>query len=643
MASPYPPTSSGVGSEPPRDNEPPRDITTWSRGSLDFIRGFLGDHRSGTVALVAAMVVSLTWANIAREGYDRFWEMNVEVVFGAHRGAMPLRDVINHGLMTLFFFVVGLEARREWDLGDLRDRRRSLLPLAVGVAALALPALVFVLVNLVSEDGSPHAWGTAMSTDTAMALGALSLLARGASPRVRQFLVTVLVADDIGALVLIAIFYSDEVRLPRLAAAGGAFLGFWWLQRCQASWLWLIAVGGLAWLLTRESGIDPIISGLILGVATPAYLPALGKLEHASLGMRSFREQPTAAAARAAIADLRTAVSPNAYLQHHLSGLVGLLVVPVFVAANLGIRMDSALLRDAFADPITWGILGGLLLGKPVAYLLIPWAFRVATRDKIVAPVALGDVVTAGVISSMGFTVTVLVANMALEGPAFDHAVVGSLVALLVAPALALAWIALTRVVPPHIRTALFRPGAPVLIDLVAAVDEDSDHVRGSARAGVTIVEYGDFECPFCGRAERSLATVLSRLPADVRYVWRHLPLSDVHPAAWRAALASEAAAAQGAFWEMHDALLARREALEQLDLIALASSLGLVVDRFVADFESPRTVHKVVTDIETARLSGVAGTPTLFINGVRYDGDYGPAPLIEAIRSVIASGTARA
>jgi Na+/H+ antiporter NhaA/protein-disulfide isomerase len=624
------------------ESERRSDVTTWSVGSLDFVRGLLGDHRSGTVAIVAAMAVSLAWANIAPEAYDQFWEMDVEVVFGTHSAALPLREIVNQGLMTLFFFVVGLEARREWDLGDLRDRRRSLLPLAVGIVALAVPALIFVLINLLSEAGSPHAWGTAMSTDTAMALGALSLLSRGASPRVRQFLVTVLVADDIGALVLIAVFYSDEVQASMLVMACCAFVAFWWLQRCQASWFWLAVVGSIAWLLTRSSGIDPIISGLILGVASPAYRPALSELEHASLGMRSFREQPSAAAARAAIADLRAAVSPNAYLQHHLAGIVGLLVVPVFVTANLGIRLNSALLHDAFTDPITWGIMAGLLLGKLLTYLVVPSAIRAATRDMIVAPVPLGDVVTVGFISSMGFTVTVLVATTALDGPAFDHAVVGSLAVLLVAPVLALGWIALTRALPSRIKNVLFRPGSPVLIDLVAAVDETSDHLRGSAQAGVTIVEYGDFECPFCGRAEKSLATVLSRLPADVRYVWRHLPLSDVHPAAWRAALASEAAAAQGAFWPMHDALLDQRDALEELDLVALASSLGLDTDRFVADFESPRTVQKVVTDIETARLSGVAGTPTLFINGVRYDGDYAPAPLLDAVISALAFGTAR-
>ena len=163
-----------------------------------------------------------------------------------------------------------------------------------------------------------------------------------------------------------------------------------------------------------------------------------------------------------------------------------------------------------------------------------------------------------------------------------------------------------------------------------------SDHVRGRPDAGVTIVEYGDFECPYCGRAEESLTTVLNRLPADVRYVWRHLPLVDVHPAAWRAALASEAAAAQGAFWPMHDALLAHRADLEELDLVGLAGSLGLDTGHFVADFESARTAHKVAADVESARLSGVAGTPTLFINGVRHEGDYGPAALLAAVRMVL-------
>lgn len=236
----------------------------------------------------------------------------------------------------------------------------------------------------------------------------------------------------------------------------------------------------------------------------------------------------------------------------------------------------------------------------------------------------------------MGFTVTVLVATMALRGTAFDDAVLGALASLLIAPLLAVGGARLPHLLPGRLGGGLRRPGAPVLVDLVSEVDDAHDHVRGRPDAGVTIVEYGDFECPYCGRAEQSLTTVLNRLPAHVRYVWRHLPLVDVHPAAWRAALASEAAAAQDAFWPMHDALLAHRTELEQLDLVGLAVSLGLDADQFVADFDSARTSHKVAADVESARLSGVAGTPALFINGVRHEGDYGPAALLGAVRMVL-------
>jgi Na+/H+ antiporter NhaA/predicted DsbA family dithiol-disulfide isomerase/predicted GNAT family acetyltransferase len=617
-----------------------RGSTTWTRGGLEFLRGFLGDRRSGTFVLGAAMVFSLSWANIAQDSYRSFWSTEVEVAFGTHAAALSVRELVNQGLMTFFFLVVGLEARREWDLGDLRDRRRSLLPLSIGLTGLILPALIFVFVNLTFAGGSPHAWGTAMSTDTAMALGALSLLERSASPRVRQFLITVLVADDIGSLFVIAAFYSGEVRLPLVGAAAAAFVLFWWLQRARVPWPLLVAAGSVGWLLTRTSGIDPIIGGLVIGLLAPAYAPALGNLEHATLGMRSFREQPTPSAARTAIAQLRAALSPNAKLLQHFALFVSLLVVPLFVVANLGIQINTTLLHRAFTDPITWGILGGLLVGKPAAYALVPWVVRALTRGRLMPPVAAGEVLTAGVISSMGFTVTVLVATKALTGTAFDDAVVGALAALLIAPLLAVAWARVPQLLPSRLTGALLKPGAPIVVDLVSEVDDENDHVRGRPDAGVTIVEYGDFECPYCGQAEESLTEVLHRLPAQVRYVWRHLPLVDVHPAAWRAALASEAAAAQDAFWPMHDALLAHRAELEELDLVDLAASLGLDSERFVTDFEAARTSHKVVSDIESARLSGVAGTPTLFINGVRHEGDYGPAALLEAVHLVVQPGS---
>lgn len=619
-----------------------RDRTPWSRGGLDFFRGFLEDHRSGTFILLGAMALSLVWANVADGTYRAFWSLEIQVAVGGHAAEMSMREIVNQGLMSFFFLVVGLEARREWDLGDLRDRQRSLLPLSIGLVALALPAIIFLCVNLAFPGGSPRAWGTAMSTDTAMALGALSLVSRGTSPRLRQFLITVLVADDIGSLAVIAAFYSGDVQVAFLAAAQATFGVYLWAQREEMPWPVLVGAGVAGWTLIRASGVDPIVSGLALGLIARAYVPALGSLEHATRGMRSFREQPSPSAARAAIAQLRAALSPNAKLQHRFSLFVSLLVVPLFAIANLGIQIDTTLLHRAFTGPLTWGVLCGLLLGKPTAYALVPWISHTLTRGRLMPPVSGGDVLTAGALSSMGFTVTVLVATMALHGPSYDDAIIGALAALLTAPLIAFGCTRLPRLLPGRLGDALRRRGAPALVDLVSDVDDAHDHVRGQPSAGVTIVEYGDFECPFCGRAEESLTTVLNRLPTQVRYVWRHLPLVDVHPAAWRAALASEAAATQNAFWPMHDALLARRAELEQLDLVGLASSLGLDTDRFVADFESPRTSQKVAADVESARLSGVAGTPTLFINGVRHDGDYGPEELLAAVRMVLRPGDER-
>lgn len=610
-------------------------MTTWSRGSIEFLRSILGDHRSGTVTLVAAMLASMLWANVAEGTYHSFWNIEVEAGLAGHAVNLSLREVVNEGLMTFFFLVVGLEARREWDLGDLRDRRRSLLPLSIGLVALILPASIYALINLTATDGRPGAWGTAMSTDTAMALGALSLLSRDASPRMRQFLITVLVADDIASLVVIAGVYSSNVQPILLAAAVGMLAAYWSLQKARAARPMLVAVGFAAWLLTRAAGVDPIVSGLFVGLASPAYAPALRSLEHATRGMRSFREQPSALAARATIVRLRAALSPNDKLQQQYGAFVSLLVVPLFAVANLGIRLDPAVLHRAFASSVTWGIIGGLLIGKPLAYAVVPWTWRVLSRERIVPPVGAGEVLTAGAISSMGFTITVLVATAALHGAAFEDAVLGALVALVLAPVLATGVSRLPRLLPDPLSKALKRPGAPMLVDLASEIDEE-DHVRGRRDAGVTIVEYGDFQCPFCGRAEGSLAAVLHELPADVRYVWRHLPLTDVHPAAWRAALASEAADAQDAFWPMHDALLAHRADLEDLDLVALATSLGLDTDQFVSDLESGRTAQKVAADVESARLSDVAGTPTLFINGVRHQGDYSPDALLAAVRMIL-------
>ena len=177
---------------------------------------------------------------------------------------------------------------------------------------------------------------------------------------------------------------------------------------------------------------------------------------------------------------------------------------------------------------------------------------------------------------------------------------------------------------------------AEVITDLVVPVDDERDHIRGPEKAPVTLVEYGDFECPYCGLAEPSVRELLRDF-GDVRYVWRHLPLTDVHPHAQLAAEATEAAAKQGAFWEMHDLLLEHQGALTVRDLTGYATSLGLDTERFNADLRKHVGAARVAEDTDSADLSGVSGTPTFFVNGMRHYGAYDIESLSKAVKLALA------
>jgi len=179
-----------------------------------------------------------------------------------------------------------------------------------------------------------------------------------------------------------------------------------------------------------------------------------------------------------------------------------------------------------------------------------------------------------------------------------------------------------TSLLPKRIRIRALLGTATAIIDLAAPVDLRRDHVRGPKAAPVTVVEYGDFECPFCGLAEPAIRELLAGF-GDVRYVWRHLPLTDVHPHAQLAAEAAEAAAAQGAFWEMHDMLLRHQDALRPADLVGYAATLDLDVERFARDLRKHAYTSRVAEDVDTADLGSVSGTPTFFVNGQRRHGAY--------------------
>jgi Na+/H+ antiporter NhaA len=534
--------------------------------------------------------------------------------------------------MTLFFFVVGLEARREFDLGELRERRRFALPMLAAVGGMAAAVAIYLAFN--AGRPSAHGWGIAMSTDTAFALGLLALVGPRFPDRLRAFMLTVAVVDDVVALAVIATVYTEHLRVTALLAGLG-LLGAVVLARALGvrRGLVYLALGVAAWVAVLESGVEPVVVGLVLGLLTYAYAPARSDLERATERFREFREQPTPELASFARESLRTAISPNERLQQLYHPWTSYGIVPLFALANAGIAIDGSFLARAFTSPITLGILVGYVVGKPAGIAGASWLVTRLSGGRLRPPVGWMAVAGGGTIAGIGFTVALLVATLAFTGTRLEEAKLGILTAALAAASLTWLLFRATALLPRRLRIRALLGTAEPITDLYTDVDPERDHIRGPVDAPVTVVEYGDFECPYCGQAESVLRELLGDF-ADVRYVWRHLPLNDVHPRAQLAAEATEAAADQGAFWELHDALLDHQDALAPKDLLGYAEQLGLDVDRFTDDLREHTGGARVAEDVDSADLSGVSGTPTFFINGRRHYGAYDIGTLSALVRA---------
>jgi Na+/H+ antiporter NhaA len=606
--------------------------TAWLHSGDTPLRRFLRTETGSATVLLAATVAALLWANLATDSYTAFWHTTLSVSVGDRTIAQDLVHWVNNGLMTFFFFVVGLEARREFDIGELRERRRVALPLMAGVGGMVAAVLLFVAVN--AGRSTAGGWGVAMSTDTAFALGLLALVGPRFPERLRAFMLTVVVVDDVVALVVIATVYTDTVNVGALAVAVGFFVAALVALRLRvrSGWVYL-AIGVGAWLALYESGVDPLVVGLAFGLLTYAYPADRTDLERASDLFRLFREQPTPELARTAQQGVAAAVSPNERLQQLWHPWTSFVVVPLFALGNAGIVVDRDLLSRALTSPVTIGIVVAYVVGKPLGIAGTSWLVARLTRGRLRPPVGWAAVLGAGSGAGIGFTVSLLIASLAFGGPQLEEAKVGVLVAALASAALSWAVFRVTALLPARARARALIGTEEPIVDLAIEVDEERDHVRGPREAPVTVVEYGDFECPYCGRAEPAVRELL-REHGDVRYVWRHLPLSDVHPNAQLAAEAAEAAALQGAFWEMHDLLLDHQDALHPRDLVRYAGQLGLEVDRFVKDLKSHDGAARVAEDVDGAALSSVSGTPTFFVNGRRHHGAYDIETLTAAVKA---------
>jgi Na+/H+ antiporter NhaA len=582
--------------------------------------------------LLAAAVAALVWVNVDASSYDSLWGTTLSIDFGDAGVALDLRHWVNSGLMTFFFFVVGLEARREFDLGELRERRRFALPLLAGIGGMAVAVAIYLAFNL--GRSSAQGWGIAMSTDTAFALGLLALVGPRFPDRLRAFMLTVVVVDDIVALVVIATVYTETLSVVPLLVAVVLFGAVLVLRSVPVRvGLVYFVLGVGAWVGLLESGVEPVVIGLAMGLLVYAFPAPRSSLERATERFREFREQPTPELARSVGTGLRAAVSPNDRLQQLYHPWTSYVIVPLFALANAGIAIDGGFLARAFRSPITLGILLGYVVGKPVGILGSSWLLTRLSCGRLRPPVGWAAVAGGGTIAGIGFTVALLVATLAFDGRQLEEAKLGILSAALSAALLTWLLFRATALLPRRLRIRALLGIAEPLVDLYIDVAPERDHIRGPIDAPVTVVEYGDFECPYCGQAEPVLRELLREF-GDVRYVWRHLPLNDVHPRSQLAAEAAEAAAEQGAFWELHDLLLDHQDALRPDDLIAYAQQLGLDVERFTNHLRGHAGAARVAEDVDSADLSGVSGTPTFFINGRRHYGAYDIAALSAAVRA---------
>jgi Na+/H+ antiporter NhaA len=611
--------------------------TAWARNLAAPVRDFLSTEAGGAVALLGASLAALVWANSPwSDTYESFWDTTLSIRVGSEGISMELRHWVSEGLMAFFFLVVGLEARRELDLGSLRDRRRITLPLAAALGGMAVPVLIYLAFNA-GGDGA-DGWGAAMSTDTAFALGVVALVARGAT-RLRVRLLTLTVIDDLVALLVIATVYTETVDAVALAVAGGLFLALLALRYAPVSWrppaAGLLGVG--VWVALHESGVDPLLAGLAVGLAVSAYSPARTDLERVTELARSFREQPTPELARSAQLGVSSAISPNERLQYRLHPWTSFVIVPLFALSNVGIHIDGELLEDAITSPITLGILFGYVVGKPVGLVAGTWLATRLTgmRRTLTWPVIVGGSAVAGI----PFTVSILIAGIAFEGRQLEEAKLGVLGAAILASIIS--WVVFRMVarLPESMRARQLAGTADDLLDLSDDVDPERDHIRGPHTAPVTLVEYGDYECPYCGQAEIVIRELLDEFGDELRYVWRHLPLNDVHANAQMAAEATEAAGAQGDFWGMHDKLLVAQDELTPRDLKRHAEGLGLDVERFWDELRRREHEGRVADDVASADASGVAGTPSFFINGRRHHGAYD----LDTLGAAVRAGRARA
>ncbi len=583
----------------------------------------MGEQRTGALLLVLATVLAIVWANVSASSYHDFWETQLSIGFGDIHLEFTLHALVNDALMAIFFFTVGLEVRREFAIGELTSWSRAMIPVVAAVAGLVVPAALFLAIA--AGTGEAHAWGVVISTDTAFLVGALALIGPRASGRLRVFLLALAVVDDIGALSIIALFYTESFTpLPLLLAAVGLAGIFFtrYVPRGRGPIYATLSI--IVWLAFLASGVHPTLAGVAIALLIPVYRPNRRDVEQALELARIFRQSPNSDYARQAANSLRESISINERLQSAYAPYVAYVILPLFALANAGVELSGPILAAAAASPVTWAIVVGLVVGKFIGVFGSAAIIKLFKLGEFGLGLTLDRIAGGAMLCGIGFTISLFIIDLAIADPDVQNeARVGVLAASVLAFALA---------------TIVFRISDARRPDddggrtLVRPVDPHRDHIYGDVDAPLTIVEYGDFQCPFCSKASGSIQEVREQLGDQLRYVWRHAPLERQHPNALAAAEAAEAAALQGMLPEFSRSLFADQDHQLPSDIIRRARDLGLDVDRFEADLSSPKVTGRVRDDMLDAEAMDITSVPTFFVNGIRHTGPYDAQTLIRAL-----------
>jgi Na+:H+ antiporter, NhaA family len=407
------------------------------------VRRFLHVEAASGVVLLLAAAAALVMANSPfSRWYLNLWATPVGIRFGELHFSLSLKQFINDALMAIFFFVVGLEIKRELVLGELRELRRAALPVLAAAGGMIVPAALFLLVE--GGRAGAHGWGIPVATDIAFVVGCMAVLGRRVPHGLRVMLLALAIADDIGAILVIAVGYSQELSLGWLAAAGAGFAVILGLERLGVRAIGVYAILAVSiWFAFHESGVHATVAGVILGLMTPARslisTNAFMQLMERTMAGLTGQGVPSEKHQVRRVQEVRNAarevISPLEFMIDALHPWVSFVIMPLFALANAGVHFEIG----DFGSPLCAAVMLGLVVGKPVGILLASWAAVKSGLCLLPTRVGWGQLAAGGMLAGIGFTMSLFIAELALAAPMLNAAKLGVLAGSMLSAALAMA------------------------------------------------------------------------------------------------------------------------------------------------------------------------------------------------------------